>query len=222
MKKAFTLAEILITLGIIGIVAALTMPSLMNNVQNKQYESGFKVAYSLMSQALTYAVGQDLYTPGETCATKNPGYESYGPACLDILMQAFEGINAFGRSITMSQYYTKYNTFNNNPFAQNLLDDGYLELKNGMFVYLETGSSTAYPIIVIDTNGAKKPNRLGYDTFAFVVDNGKLYPLGSPLTAYTGYKDMNTYCSPDSTNAANGFACAYRAFSEQDYFKNLK
>lgn len=35
MKKAFTLAEVLITLGIIGVVAALTIPTLVNNYRKK-------------------------------------------------------------------------------------------------------------------------------------------------------------------------------------------
>ena len=52
MKKAFTLAEVLITLGIIGIVAAMTLPAVINNSRNKQLEAGLKRSYSLISQAL--------------------------------------------------------------------------------------------------------------------------------------------------------------------------
>jgi prepilin-type N-terminal cleavage/methylation domain-containing protein len=221
--RGFTLAEVLITLGIIGIVAALTMPSLINNVRNKQYESGFKAAYSIMAQALTYLVGQDLYTPGEICTTKNPGYEQYGRiSCVDMLKEAFEGINALGSTYSKSKYFTNYKTFSNDTFDTGVLNDGYFELKNGMFVYVETPGYTTVPIISVDTNGAKKPNRFGYDTFAFIIEKGKVYPLGSPMADYVGYKDLNTYCSPDSADTRNGFACAYRAFSENDYFKNLK
>lgn len=38
--KGFTLAEVLITLGIIGVVAAMTMPTLINNTKNKELETG--------------------------------------------------------------------------------------------------------------------------------------------------------------------------------------
>ena len=38
-KCAFTLAEVLITLGIIGVVAALTLPSVINNFREKQLET---------------------------------------------------------------------------------------------------------------------------------------------------------------------------------------
>ena len=46
MKKAFTLAEILITLGIIGVVAAMTIPTLVANYRTKALKSGFKKSYS--------------------------------------------------------------------------------------------------------------------------------------------------------------------------------
>ena len=50
--SGFTLAEVLITLGIIGIVAAMTLPSVINNSRNKQLEAGLKKAYSVIGQAL--------------------------------------------------------------------------------------------------------------------------------------------------------------------------
>src|SRR5574344_3173216 len=43
---AFTLAEVLIVLGIIGIVAALTIPTLMMNAQKHEYVTGLKKFYS--------------------------------------------------------------------------------------------------------------------------------------------------------------------------------
>lgn len=52
MKKSFTLAEVLITLGIIGIVAAMTLPTVINNSRNKQLEAGLKRSYSVIAQAL--------------------------------------------------------------------------------------------------------------------------------------------------------------------------
>ena len=52
-KAAFTLAEVLITLGIIGVVAALTMPSLIANYQKTQFETGVKKMASVVGQAVT-------------------------------------------------------------------------------------------------------------------------------------------------------------------------
>ncbi|MDR1326830.1 MAG: type II secretion system GspH family protein [Heliobacteriaceae bacterium] len=55
MKKAFTLAEVLITLGIIGVVAALTIPPLINTYEEAALKSQFKKAYSLMQNSLNKA-----------------------------------------------------------------------------------------------------------------------------------------------------------------------
>lgn len=50
MKKAFTLAEVLITLGIIGIVAAMTLPALIGKYQKNQTLTQLKKAYTEISQ----------------------------------------------------------------------------------------------------------------------------------------------------------------------------
>ena len=51
-KVAFTLAEVLITIGIIGVVAAMTIPSLLINLQDKQFKAMYKKYYSTLAQAL--------------------------------------------------------------------------------------------------------------------------------------------------------------------------
>ena len=48
MKKGFTLAEVLITLGIIGVVAALTLPSLIQNYKEKATVTAVKESYSIL------------------------------------------------------------------------------------------------------------------------------------------------------------------------------
>ena len=48
---AFTLAEVLITLGIIGVVAAMTIPNLIANTRSQQYRSKYKKVVSTLSQA---------------------------------------------------------------------------------------------------------------------------------------------------------------------------
>ena len=50
-KTAFTLAEVLITLGIIGIVAAMTLPSVIGNYQKVQTISQLKKVYTTLNQA---------------------------------------------------------------------------------------------------------------------------------------------------------------------------
>lgn len=62
MKKkfnAFTLAEVLITLGIIGVVAALTLPALIQNYQKKTWVEGLKVGVSMLEQGFRQAMAAD-------------------------------------------------------------------------------------------------------------------------------------------------------------------
>ena len=60
VKLAFTLAEVLITLGIIGVVAAMTIPTLMSNYRKKQLETQIKANYSLVQQAIKFAEYDDV------------------------------------------------------------------------------------------------------------------------------------------------------------------
>ena len=56
-RVAFTLAEVLITLGIIGIVATMTIPTLLANYQKKVTATRLKTSYSKMMQVLNYVSG---------------------------------------------------------------------------------------------------------------------------------------------------------------------
>ncbi len=68
-KNAFTLAEVLITLGIIGVVAAMTMPTLLNSTQGAQYRTAFKKALSVLSQAVVLNVALDDYDLSQATAS---------------------------------------------------------------------------------------------------------------------------------------------------------
>ena len=58
MKKGFTLSEILITLTIVGVVAALTVPAVMKNYRNKMYTAALQKTYNQLSDA-TIAIMND-------------------------------------------------------------------------------------------------------------------------------------------------------------------
>ena len=64
-KKAFTLAEVLITLMIIGIVAALTIPSVISNYQQQEFKTGLKKAVSVLNEAIQTNIALDGETPYE-------------------------------------------------------------------------------------------------------------------------------------------------------------
>ena len=67
-RFGFTLAEVLITLGIIGVVAAMTMPTLMNSTQGAQYKAAYKKALSAISQGVTLNVALDGGSFADTTA----------------------------------------------------------------------------------------------------------------------------------------------------------
>lgn len=56
MKKAFTLAEVLITLGVIGVVAAMTLSVLINKYRERQYVVGLKKAVAIIDNAYRLAI----------------------------------------------------------------------------------------------------------------------------------------------------------------------
>ena len=64
-KKGFTLAEVLITLAIIGIVAALTIPSVISNAQQQEFKTGLKKAVSVLNEAIQTNIAQEAETPYE-------------------------------------------------------------------------------------------------------------------------------------------------------------
>lgn len=77
-RQAFTLAEVLITLGIIGVVAAMTIPTLITNTKGAQYRAQFKKSLSTLNQAARMSQAQyDFnYAAAGMCsddaATENP------------------------------------------------------------------------------------------------------------------------------------------------------
>lgn len=68
-RFGFTLAEVLITLGIIGVVAAMTMPTLINQTNGAQYKAAYKKALSAISQAVTLNVALEDVSFADTSTT---------------------------------------------------------------------------------------------------------------------------------------------------------
>lgn len=80
MKKAFTMAEILLSLTIIGVVAAITLPSLTGNINERTWNTQRKALYARMSQAISLMPGiervwqVDWNNRGKWFANNNRGY----------------------------------------------------------------------------------------------------------------------------------------------------
>ncbi|MDO5436840.1 MAG: type II secretion system protein [bacterium] len=63
MNKGFTLAEVLITLAIIGVVAAISIPSVVSNSRQLEYKTGLKKAVSVLNSAITTSIALDGESP---------------------------------------------------------------------------------------------------------------------------------------------------------------
>lgn len=80
MKKAFTIAEVLITLGIIGIIAAMTLPSLITKHQKNLTISQLKRVYTVLNQALNLSQavnGEFKYWDNALVIGQEEYYERY-------------------------------------------------------------------------------------------------------------------------------------------------
>ncbi len=96
-KKGFTLAEILITLAIIGIVAAITLPSLLVNVNEKAWDAQKKALHARLAQAIgqmNTLGGYGTYTEDtQGNATADTAAESF---ILDALSKVYKINNVCG------------------------------------------------------------------------------------------------------------------------------
>lgn len=199
VKKAFTLAEVLVALTIIGIVAAMTIPSIMQSTQEAELKSAYKKAYSEMSQAVMKMAqdnGGDLSAYNGAARSFKPDYIKY----FDIIKDC--SVVSCVPSISSSDIYK---TYNGNPANTALFDDGQFVLKNGMTVMIEnTNGGNIY--ISVDVNGHQKsPNVWGKDIITFHLLNNRLVPMGAANTSIT---NLSTYCSSSSSSYYNGIACA--------------
>ena len=99
-QNAFTLAEVLITLGIIGIVAALTMPTLIAKYRIKQHEIAFKKADAMIQEALKKSLYEIGYTDASELSINKWSYDPQDSITLnktiselnEIFLKQFEGI----------------------------------------------------------------------------------------------------------------------------------
>ena len=226
-KIAFTLAEVLITLGIIGVVAAMTMPSLINDKQNKELEVQFKKSYSEAAQ-----VTQRLYAEE---GISMPEYSrSVGSVnALVKFLSYYKGATkvsdfTYSDHDDESGYNTPYKLypFSGNSHTKPICDiSGYrTEVGGRMFLINDnpTGNNQNGPVLCIDVNGKKLPNRYGKDFFLFVfTTDGTLIPMGASHKDNVNSTDFGGnytvtgpgYCK-NTTNAVNQYACAYYALAD--------
>ena len=194
-KAAFTLAEVLITLGIIGVVAAMTLPSLIQNYQKKALATQTQKFYSTMSQAVKqymadYGVDDLRNTP---LAVDN--YEERESP------EAIASIRDFAtKYLKVVKECKSYDEDDNNCFAPvyRLWDNSIPDERHNFTTRVGWNDTRDYvladgsvirikyavgPIeLYVDVNGKKGPNRVGYDLWSMdifcdgVIDEGMVTP----------------------------------------------
>jgi len=203
---AFTLAEVLITLGIIGIVATTTIP-IIKKYNDRATVSAVKKAYSVLYSAFSQAVGEEG-TPDNWGASD---------ARTDYSQEDENGVNSkilLDKMLPYLRVSKNCGTTNNNCFttsmkALNGASAMYSNWKVFAYASLEDGSSLAFSVMYTtstynpyvwgqfyyDINGLKGPNKVGVDIFMFWMLKDKILPLGTKGDP-AGYTPTNftSYC----------------------------
>ncbi|MCD8024380.1 MAG: type II secretion system GspH family protein [Candidatus Gastranaerophilales bacterium] len=235
---AFTLAETLITLAIIGVVAAMTIPAVINRTHRKELQTAFMKQYSELNKlaqafyaandisiseytqvnglsALTdvftkYMASQSLTTSGQGTLNSEGDYDAYYTMHYLNGQEYSGGKNSNGKN---SSFLCDNSVFKNEPSgALYVLNDAPASGKNG-------------PVVCVDVNGENPPNRYGVDFFMFIFTiHGNVIPMGledeynvtAACTISNGscgnfFNSGSKYCDKDSTNITYNSSCAYYA-----------
>lgn len=188
----FTLAEVLITLAVIGVVASMTIPALMNSTNKHEYVVGAKKAYSTLSQAYDLVKldnGGDIRFAMGNATTSADFLNVFAPR-LSINKNCGAGTGCWPNSLLkrLDGGDTAWNVDTWGP-GNAILSDGMLLVfhihSNSCtydFIPADLDLNNPYHkqcgMIWVDVNGFKAPNQLGRDTFEFLVTQQGLLPRG--------------------------------------------
>lgn len=192
MKKGFTLAEVLITLGVIGVVAAMTIPNLINNYQKHVIETNLKETYSILQQVMKFTEYDDVTLeefPDSPQGVKDwfekyfQPHLKYSNVCFHTkgCWQTKGNVKFLNGSIPSADY--KELGLGHNNMTISLTNGSYInfvglsseEAKNSYGI-----SENGYIAITIDANGNIGPNVFGKDIFVVLYHESKgLFPAGS-------------------------------------------
>lgn len=228
-RLGFTLAEVLITLGIIGVVAAMTIPNLIANYKAHQLSSRFLESYSIIQQVFKQMEADDIsllptdYNTGSYYKT----FMKYLQAPTDCGLGGNIGLSAGNKkskpcfNSNTGNTDVPYKTLDGKTNALSpLFDDGQIALQNGSLLLFENNIIEQRVYVSVDLNGYNnKPNRWGYDLFTFQLKDGELKTMGAKGT---DYPDVDSYCNKSDGNDRNGIACAQKAKENPlEYFKDV-
>ena len=195
-SKGFTLAEVLITLGIIGVVAAITMPTLINNYREKATVNKVKKFYSMISQAYLLSVKDNGHADSWDISSSTQLASYFKPylkiqkdcnttsGCLGYTEPVKKLNNTDFDNYDISSSFYKMILMDNSVLLIRRLDEN-CNSSAGSYVNIVCGE------IFYDINGSKTPNILGKDVFVFLLLS----------------EGVRTYNYNDCTKSLNGWGC---------------
>ncbi len=169
-KTAFTMAEVLITLGVLGIVIAMTLPSIISKYQKKQTTTQLKKVYSTLKQATEFAKSKyGNVEDWDYNLDENTFLQTYyAPYLRTIINKESNTYN-----------YTDLGGKKHNPAHPTLV------LEDGTYIFIIIVRAFNNPFhIAVDINGNKSPNKMGRDLFVFSIVNNQ-------FQTYDQYKDWS-------------------------------
>ena len=228
-KRAFTLAETLITLTIIGVIAALTIPNLISKIQDHGFKSAFIKTYGVIREASNLAEreGESFWDIND--GFMSPYYYRTNPNAMKnyfkIARGPFVHTGGGGHTAFTKVYGNNFNFANDVKLLNGQQNGGYLLLSNGsaMTFQLEDSTIVGFTLshglvrmMVVDVNGAKKPNQWGRDVFALqgIYQNGQftVLPFGAK-----GSGSVWGQAGNDCIEGGNGTTCGYYILKDRSF-----
>ena len=211
-RPAFTLAEVLVTLGIIGVVSAMTVPTLMQNYQRQSYVTQLHKTYNEMSQALLrYQTDRNALNLREAGMSSQAEVNNF-------ISSYFKVVNSCLDSSTVTPCFANQSEYKkiSGATASGFDNDAdglgmSFVLANGTSIRPWLSNGRNFIVMVVDVNGQKGPNILGRDFFDMCIDvNGNIDTClrngGTfPHTEAQRETEFNDVCIADSASIAGCF-----------------
>ena len=185
MKKGFTLSEVLITLGIIGIVAVLTIPAVMKNYKNRLYVSQLEKTYAQISDA-AQAIMNDEHCSNfyETKAARPNSWTNAAKGECQagagyFLNNYFKPIRRNCKTGTDKCLADKYTNIDG-AAAGSFYGEYCIQTTNGAAICIEYNKANHVPSVAVDINGTSEPNMTGRDVFVMnISEKGTIIDWGN-------------------------------------------
>ena len=191
LKKAFTLAEVLITLGVLGVVAAMVMPTLMSEFQERVWITRLKHTAAVLSQAyLMASKDHGVSAEWNHSGSNQERARRYYDYLKDYIQKPLISNTRFtytiydlhGNQTSLGmQQRTQFGFVLNNGTIISIMataSNGHTD-DNGN--YHEYGENHYFVGLVVDVNGQQRPNILGKDIFLLFFEPNKVVIEGYDL-----------------------------------------